>query len=120
MVEIHDRMPAILPLADYNLWLDPEFEGKERLLSLLRPYPPAILLVTTCRHKPRSGIQFGVAPGDAHRFAPPAIIGPAVSPSAEGRRERGHSDTVSNRVRPVRRQGSLASCAADYIQDTPA
>jgi putative SOS response-associated peptidase YedK len=22
-----------------DLWLDPEFEGKEKLLSLLRPYP---------------------------------------------------------------------------------
>lgn len=39
MAEIHDRMPAILPKDDYDLWLDPEFEGKEKLLSLLRPYP---------------------------------------------------------------------------------
>ncbi len=38
MAEIHDRMPAILPSDDYDLWLDPEFEGKEKLLSLLRPY----------------------------------------------------------------------------------
>ncbi len=39
MAEIHDRMPAILPADDYDLWLDPEFEGKEKLVSLLRPYP---------------------------------------------------------------------------------
>ena len=39
MAEVHDRMPAILPSDDYDLWLDPEFEGKEKLLSLLRPYP---------------------------------------------------------------------------------
>jgi putative SOS response-associated peptidase YedK len=39
MAEIHDRMPVILPPEDYDLWLDPEFEGKEKLLSLLRPYP---------------------------------------------------------------------------------
>jgi putative SOS response-associated peptidase YedK len=39
MAEVHDRMPAILPSDDYDLWLDPEFEGKEMLLSLLRPYP---------------------------------------------------------------------------------
>ena len=39
MAEIHDRMPVILPKDEYNLWLDPEFEGKEKLLSLLRPYP---------------------------------------------------------------------------------
>jgi len=38
MAEIHDRMPVILPPDDYGLWLDPEFEGKEKLLSLLRPY----------------------------------------------------------------------------------
>jgi putative SOS response-associated peptidase YedK len=39
MAEIHDRMPVILPPDDYDLWLDPEFEDKEKLLSLLRPYP---------------------------------------------------------------------------------
>ncbi len=39
MAEIHDRMPAILPKDEYDLWLDPEFGGKEKLLSLLRPYP---------------------------------------------------------------------------------
>jgi putative SOS response-associated peptidase YedK len=39
MAEIHDRMPAILPKDYYDLWLDPEFESKEKLLSLLRPYP---------------------------------------------------------------------------------
>jgi putative SOS response-associated peptidase YedK len=39
MAVIHDRMPAILPPDDYDLWLITEFEGKEKLLSLLRPYP---------------------------------------------------------------------------------
>jgi putative SOS response-associated peptidase YedK len=39
MAEIHDRMPVILSPDDYDLWLDPEFEGKEQLQSLLRPYP---------------------------------------------------------------------------------
>ncbi len=39
MDELHDRMPVILPPNDYDLWLDPEFQGKERLLSMLRPYP---------------------------------------------------------------------------------
>ena len=36
----HDRMPVILAPDDYDLWLDPEFEGKEKLLSLLRPFDP--------------------------------------------------------------------------------
>jgi hypothetical protein len=38
MAEIHDRMPAILSPGDCSLWLDREFEGKETLVSLLRPY----------------------------------------------------------------------------------
>ena len=39
MADIHDRMPVILSPEDYDLWLDPEFQGKEKLLSLLKPYP---------------------------------------------------------------------------------
>jgi putative SOS response-associated peptidase YedK len=39
MAEIHDRMPVILSPDDYDLWLDPEFERKEKLLWLMRPYP---------------------------------------------------------------------------------
>lgn len=38
MARLHDRMPVILPPEEYDLWLDPEFQGKEKLLSLLRPY----------------------------------------------------------------------------------
>ena len=38
MADIHDSMPVILSPDDYDLWLDPEFEGKEKLQSLLRPY----------------------------------------------------------------------------------
>jgi putative SOS response-associated peptidase YedK len=39
MAELHDRMPVILAPDDYDLWLDPEFESKEKLVSLLRPFP---------------------------------------------------------------------------------
>lgn len=39
MADIHDRMLVILPPADYDLWLDPEFQGKEKLLSMLGSYP---------------------------------------------------------------------------------
>lgn len=35
---IHDRMPVIVERGDYEQWLDPE-QGKEALLSLLKPYP---------------------------------------------------------------------------------
>ena len=39
MADIHDRMPVILSPDDYDLWLDPEFQDKEKLQALLRPYP---------------------------------------------------------------------------------
>lgn len=43
---IHDRMPVILDEEDYAMWLDPEFEGREALESLLRPYPGEALQLT--------------------------------------------------------------------------
>jgi putative SOS response-associated peptidase YedK len=36
---IHNRMPVILHPEDYELWLDPDFEEKEPLTTLLKPYP---------------------------------------------------------------------------------
>jgi putative SOS response-associated peptidase YedK len=36
---IHNRMPVILHPEDYELWLDPDFEEKEPLSTLLKPYP---------------------------------------------------------------------------------
>ncbi|SEM05574.1 Putative SOS response-associated peptidase YedK [Syntrophus gentianae] len=36
---IHDRMPVILPRDSASLWIDPEHQGKEKLLSLLKPFP---------------------------------------------------------------------------------
>jgi putative SOS response-associated peptidase YedK len=38
MGEIHHRMPVILPPEDYDMWLDPDFDEKEPLTSLLKPY----------------------------------------------------------------------------------
>ena len=37
--KVHDRMPVILHEQDYDLWLDPAVNDKERLKSLLVPYP---------------------------------------------------------------------------------
>ncbi len=37
--DIHNRMPVILHPEDYEMWLDPEFDGKEPLATLLKPYP---------------------------------------------------------------------------------
>ncbi len=39
MGEIHHRMPVILPPENYGVWLDPDFDEKEALLTLLKPYP---------------------------------------------------------------------------------
>jgi len=36
---IHNRMPVILHPEDYDLWLDPDFDEKEPLTTLLKPYP---------------------------------------------------------------------------------
>src|SRR5690606_33355300 len=36
--DIHDRMPVILPPEQFSVWLDPEFEGYDYLLSLLSPF----------------------------------------------------------------------------------
>lgn len=46
MAPIHDRMPVILPPESYDLWLDPEFADKEKLLALLKPYPPKEMVAT--------------------------------------------------------------------------
>jgi putative SOS response-associated peptidase YedK len=37
---IHDRMPVIVPREEYGLWLDERVERAERVMPLLRPYPP--------------------------------------------------------------------------------
>jgi putative SOS response-associated peptidase YedK len=36
---IHNRMPVILHPEDYELWLDPDFDEREPLTTLLKPYP---------------------------------------------------------------------------------
>ena len=57
MADIHDRMPVILSPEYYDLWLDPEFEGKEKLRTLLRPYPAdemTAYAVSTVVNNPRN------------------------------------------------------------------
>jgi putative SOS response-associated peptidase YedK len=36
---IHDRMPVIVAMENYGLWLDPAVQKPEPILPLLRPYP---------------------------------------------------------------------------------
>jgi putative SOS response-associated peptidase YedK len=35
---VHDRMPAIIPKEKYDIWLDPNVQDKDSLLTLLKPY----------------------------------------------------------------------------------
>ena len=49
--------PVILAPDDYDLWLDPEFQGKEKLLPLLRPYPASEMTayaISTVVNNPRN------------------------------------------------------------------
>lgn len=39
LLSIHDRMPAITPEEDYDVWLDPSHYNREALLAILKPYP---------------------------------------------------------------------------------
>jgi putative SOS response-associated peptidase YedK len=41
LTDIHERMPVILRVADYDLWLDPAFKQIESLSEMLRPFDPA-------------------------------------------------------------------------------
>lgn len=36
---VHDRMPVILAVEDYALWLDAEADSSNQLRELLRPFP---------------------------------------------------------------------------------
>lgn len=38
MKEIHDRMPAILSMGDYDIWLDERNQDSENLQELLKPF----------------------------------------------------------------------------------
>jgi putative SOS response-associated peptidase YedK len=40
LAPIHDRMPVIIPQADYDLWLDPAVKDPRKLQPLLSPFDP--------------------------------------------------------------------------------
>jgi putative SOS response-associated peptidase YedK len=43
LADVHDRMPVIMPLEHYDLWLDPGFKGTADLKGLLRPYEASLI-----------------------------------------------------------------------------
>ena len=54
---IHDRMPAILQEAGYDVWLDPAVHDRRRLAPLLAPYDSASMIadpVSTLVNNPRN------------------------------------------------------------------
>ena len=44
LAPIHDRIPVILPRADYDRWLDPTLLNTDSLTPLLVPFPPEDML----------------------------------------------------------------------------
>ena len=44
LAPIHDRMPVILPQAEYARWLDPALKDPDSLSPLLVPFPPKEML----------------------------------------------------------------------------
>ena len=40
---LHERMPVILPIQDFDRWLDHANQSAEGLDSLLRPYPAEVM-----------------------------------------------------------------------------
>lgn len=43
LADVHDRMPVILPLEHYDLWLDPGFRNTGDLKELLRPFNASLM-----------------------------------------------------------------------------
>ena len=56
---VHDRMPVILKRDDHQMWLDPQFEDRESLQELLRPFPSEpmqLFPVSKLANSPRNDI----------------------------------------------------------------
>jgi len=43
LLDVHDRMPVILPIDHYDLWLDPGLKSTDALREMLRPYEPSLM-----------------------------------------------------------------------------
>jgi putative SOS response-associated peptidase YedK len=62
---LHDRMPVILALQDWDVWLNSQVQKPEVLQQLLRPYPPAEMTgyaVSTLVNNPKHNSPECVAP----------------------------------------------------------
>jgi putative SOS response-associated peptidase YedK len=43
LADVHDRMPVILSIDHYDLWLDPGLKNTDALREMLRPYEPSLM-----------------------------------------------------------------------------
>jgi putative SOS response-associated peptidase YedK len=58
-------MPVILQREDYGLWLDPEFENRDKLLALLQPLPDdatTAVPVSTTVNSPKNDVPGCIEP----------------------------------------------------------
>ncbi len=64
---VHDRMPVILQKEDYEIWLDPAVQERERLQPLLAPYPSGQMKaypVSTTVNNARNDVAACVEPAE--------------------------------------------------------
>ena len=57
---IHDRMPVILSPEDYDVWLDPKVEDKNKLQAMLRPFAASQMEaypISTIVNNPRNDVE---------------------------------------------------------------
>jgi len=65
VADIYDRMPVILPPEAREVWLDPQFPGKQALLEVLKPYDEEDLIATPVGsfvNSPRNDDPFCINP----------------------------------------------------------
>ena len=43
LIDVHDRMPVILPPAHYDRWLDPNLQDSEAVMAMLKPFESQLM-----------------------------------------------------------------------------
>ncbi len=65
LAPIHDRMPVILPSAEYDRWLDPSLHNPDSLAPFLVPFPPEEMVASPVSPRvnaPSTDDKGGIAP----------------------------------------------------------
>jgi putative SOS response-associated peptidase YedK len=69
LLDVHDRMPVILPDDVYDLWLDPGYQKTDTICDLLKPFNPDLMR----RHEVSSRVN--LVKNDDAACAEPVLIG---------------------------------------------